>query len=77
MMGYYDLVLGLIPFGLGSIATTLYLFGLEVTVAVPIASLFAVFLIGHAMFVRAPVDTAIPADGQSRTTQTDAVFHAD
>lgn len=59
MMGYYDIVLGMIPFGLGSIATVLMLLGYELTVAVPIASVFAIGLIVHAMFVRTPTD-AVP-----------------
>lgn len=58
MTGYYDLVLGLIPLGLGGIATALTLLGYHVTVAVPVASLFAIALIGHAMFVRTPTDAA-------------------
>lgn len=56
MVGYYDFVLGLIPFGLGSIATVLMLLGYQLTVAVPIASIFAIGLIIHAMFVRTPTD---------------------
>jgi hypothetical protein len=59
MTGYYDVVLGLIPFGLGSIAAVLTLLGYQLTVAVPVASLFAIGLIGHAMFVRTPTD-AVP-----------------
>ena len=55
-MNYYDLVLGLIPFGLASIASTLFVSGVALTGAVAIASVFAAGLIGHAMFVRAPVD---------------------
>jgi hypothetical protein len=57
-MNYYDLVLGLIPFGLATIASTLVVSGVAVTGAVAIASVFAAGLIGHAMFVRAPVDPA-------------------
>jgi hypothetical protein len=56
MMNYYDLVLGLIPFGLATIATALFVFGVALTTAVAIASVFAAGLIGHAMFIRAPVD---------------------
>lgn len=56
MTGYYDLVLGLIPFGLGTIATVLMLLGYELTVAVPVGSVFAIGLICHAMFVRTPTD---------------------
>jgi hypothetical protein len=55
-MNYYDLVLGLIPFGVATIASALFVFGVALTAAVAIASVFAAGLIGHAMFVRAPVD---------------------
>jgi Sec-independent protein secretion pathway component TatC len=58
MTGYYDVVLGLIPLGLGTIATALTLLGYQLTVAVPVASLFAIGLICHAMFVRTPTDAA-------------------
>jgi hypothetical protein len=63
MTGYYDVVLGLIPFGLGSIAAVLTLLGYQLTVAVPVASLFAIGLIGHAMFVRTPTDAIPEATG--------------
>lgn len=55
-MRYYDIVLGLIPVVLAGITATLLLAGLELTVAVPAGSLAAIGLIGHAMFVRTPVD---------------------
>jgi len=55
-MNYYDLVLGLIPFGVATIASALFVFGVALTAAVAIGSVFAAGLIGHAMFVRAPVD---------------------
>ena len=55
MTGYYDLVLGLIPLALGGITGSLTIMGVELTTAIPLASLVAVFLIGHAMFVRTPV----------------------
>jgi hypothetical protein len=56
MTGYYDVVLGLIPLGLGAIAAALALLGYQLTVAVPVASVFAIGLICHAMFVRTPTD---------------------
>jgi len=58
MAGYYDLVLGLVPLGLGVVAGALTLLGYEPTVAIPAGSVFAIALIGHAMFVRAPTDAA-------------------
>lgn len=59
MTGYYDIVLGLIPLGLGTIAAAMMLLGYQSTVALPVASVFAVGLICHAMFVRTPTD-AVP-----------------
>lgn len=55
MTGYYDMVLGLIPLALAGISGALVQIGVELTTAIPLASLVAVFLIGHAMFVRTPV----------------------
>lgn len=57
MTGYYDIVLGLIPLALAGITGVLVLAGFALTMAIPLASLVAVGLIGHAMFVRTPVDT--------------------
>jgi L-alanine-DL-glutamate epimerase-like enolase superfamily enzyme len=57
MTGYYDLVLGLIPLALGGITALLSVFGLALTTAIPVASVVAVGLIGHAMFVNGPVDS--------------------
>ncbi|WP_135365164.1 hypothetical protein [Halosimplex halophilum] len=58
MAGYYDLVLGLIPLALGGIAALLAAFGFALTTAITLASVVAVGLIGHAMFVNGPVDGA-------------------
>jgi len=64
MTGYYDLVLGLIPLALAGITAVLTgVASLELTTAIPLASIVAVGLIGHAMFVRAPVDQ--PATGNT------------
>lgn len=57
MTRYYDLVLGLIPLALVGITGTLTIAGLSLTSAVPLAAVVAVGLIGHAMFVRSPVDS--------------------
>ena len=54
MMGYYDAVLGLIPASFIGLTALFYLGGLPTTVAVPLGSLAAIGLIGHAMFVRSP-----------------------
>lgn len=58
MTGYYDAILGLIPLVLLGGSSTLYLSGLESTMAITLASLFAVALMAHAMFVNGPVDDA-------------------
>ena len=57
MAGYYDIVLGLIPVALLGVTAALSIVGVSVTSAVPIGALFAIGLIGHAMFVNAPVDS--------------------
>lgn len=57
MTGYYDLVLGLIPLALAGVSGLLVSAGAAPTTAIPIAGLVAVALIGHAMFVRGPVDS--------------------
>lgn len=67
MTGYYDIVLGLIPLALAGITGVLVFAGFDLTTAIPMASLVAVGLIGHAMFVRTPVD-APPA--RREPTQT-------
>lgn len=56
MPSYYDIILGLIPTTFAGLAGALSVTGLEVTLAVVVASIAAVLLVGHAMFVRAPVD---------------------
>mgnify|MGYP000129705964 CR=1 FL=1 len=70
MTGYYDLVLGLIPLALAGITGVLTgVASLELTTAIPLASLVAVGLIGHAMFVRAPVDSPPTAAATSEPLQ--------
>lgn len=74
MTGYYDLVLGLIPLAMAGITGTLYLTGFALTTAIPLASVVAVGLIGHAMFVRAPVDPVPPESNESaESVQPDPV----
>ena len=55
MMGYYDIVLGLIPVSLVGVTTSLIIIGLPLTVAVLPASMIALGLMGHAMFINSPV----------------------
>jgi len=57
MTGYYDLVLGLIPLAMGGIAAALTIAGFQLTTAITLASVVAVGLIGHALFVNGPVDS--------------------
>ncbi|WP_254543926.1 hypothetical protein [Halomarina pelagica] len=63
MTGYYDVVLGVIPVALAGISGTLALAGVELTMAVPIAALVAVAVMGHAMFVNAPTDRPVASEG--------------
>ncbi|WP_066411304.1 hypothetical protein [Halorubrum aethiopicum] len=58
MSRYYDYVLGLIPAALIGVTAFLNLVGLSLTAAVPVGAGIAVALMGHAMFVRAPLDDA-------------------
>ena len=57
MPSYYDLILGLIPLALFGVAGSLMVLGLQIAVAVPLAALVSVGLIGHALFVNGPVET--------------------
>lgn len=61
MPGYYDLVLGLIPLSLAGISGVLVAAGTTLTLAIPLAGVIAIALIGHAMFVRAPVSDCPPS----------------
>ena len=58
MSRYYDYVLGLIPAGLIGVTAFLNLVGLSLTAAVPVGAGVALALMGHAMFVRAPLEGA-------------------
>ncbi|QFU83687.1 hypothetical protein [Natronorubrum aibiense] len=56
MTGYYDIVLGLIPVALLGITAALTVVGVSLTAAVPIGSVVAITIMGHAMFVNSPGD---------------------
>ncbi len=56
-MNYYDLVLASIPVLLIGVAGLLLVAGANVTTAVPLAALTSIGVIGHALFIRSPVDT--------------------
>ena len=70
MTGYYDIVLGLIPLAMAGITGSLVFAGFALTTAIPLASVVAVGLIGHAMFVNAPVDTVPAEPVQSEPVQS-------
>jgi len=81
MVGYYDLVLGVIPLALFGITGGLYLSGIALTSAVPAGAGVAAAVIGHAMFVRRPVDGRLgeetrPVD-ESSSTGTSSFQSAD
>ena len=61
MRGYYDYELGDIPPVLVGITTLLSIVGLQLTQAVPLGAGASVLLIGHALFVNAPVDAPAAA----------------
>jgi len=75
MTRYYDLILGLIPLALVGITGTLHVTGVAWTAAVPVAGLVAVSLVGHALFVRAPVDAPQPST-QSATASNAPSFNS-
>lgn len=58
MVGYYDIVLGAVPLALFGVTGGLYGIGVELTLAVPLAAALAAAVIGHGLFVNAPIDTA-------------------
>ena len=70
MTGYYDLVLGLIPLALIGITGVLTVGGLDLMMAVPLGSVVAVGLIGHALFVRTPIDAPSTPTNSSESLQT-------
>lgn len=63
VINYYDLVLGLIPLSVVGVSGVLLGFGAGVPFAVSVGALFGAGLIGHAMFVRAPVGGSGGSDG--------------
>lgn len=78
MAGYYDIVLGLIPVALLGITAALTVVGLSITTAVPIGAVVAIGLIGHAMFVNAPIDGRhAPADDRDEVQSRHGPVNAD
>ena len=58
MTGYYDYVLGAIPIALLGGTGLLTAAGMSLGAAIPLAATLAVLVIGHALFMNAPIDTA-------------------
>jgi len=65
MTNYYDLVLGAIPLALGGVAAMLTVLGIPLTTAVGLAGGLSIGVIGHAMFVNAPVDATPETDAST------------
>ncbi|WP_290819201.1 hypothetical protein [Halovivax sp.] len=77
MARYYDLVLGLIPVSLVGVAAALVVVGLPTTTAVPVGALVASLLIGHAMFVNAPLDDSEEVGASRGSTNQPPSMNAD
>jgi len=71
MTNYYDLVLGAIPLALGGVAALLTVLGIPLTTSVGLAGGLSVGVIGHAMFVNAPVDAPTTSAPAADTPPTD------
>lgn len=68
MATYYDLILASIPLVLVGLGGALHLAGLDPDAAVAVAGLVALGLVGHALFVKAPVET--PSRPKDETVDT-------
>ena len=77
MTRYYDIVLGLIPVALIGISVTLVFVGLPTMTAVPVGAIVASMLIGHAMFVNAPLEETEHAPAGSQSTSQRGPINAD
>ncbi len=71
MAGYYDIVLGIIPVALLGITAALTVVGISLTAAVPIGAAVAIGVIGHAMFVNAPIDVVDETPATSPTPNSE------
>lgn len=77
MTGYYDVVLGLIPLALAGITAVLVAVGFPLTQAVLAGGSASLGLMGHALFVRAPVDApASVTDAPSQAPARDTPYNA-
>jgi hypothetical protein len=77
MTGYYDYVLGGIPLVLIGITAALSMVGLQLTQAVPVGAGASVLLIGHALFVNAPVDAPAAAPRTNAAAPQTSPVNAD
>ncbi|MFB6109907.1 MAG: hypothetical protein ABEJ60_03410 [Halodesulfurarchaeum sp.] len=77
MATYYDFVLGFIPVVLFSIAGGLHLVGLGLQIGIAVGGLFAMGLIGHALFVNGPTAAEpTPSPAEPAATRTESVSTA-
>jgi hypothetical protein len=65
MPGYYDYVLVLIPLAMLAIVGLLTTFGWSLLTAMPVGAGVSTLVVGHALFVNAPVDTTVRAKDTS------------
>ena len=78
MPGYYDYVLVLIPLAMLAIVGLLTTFGWSLLTAMPVGAGVSTLVVGHALFVNAPVDTTVHAEDTPVVDSTDSVApHAD
>ncbi|AGN02856.1 hypothetical protein L593_14600 [Salinarchaeum sp. Harcht-Bsk1] len=70
MTGYYDLILALIPIALLGIGGALLVAGVPQSVAVSLAGTTAFGMMGHAIFVNGPVETAASTAASTSQTQS-------
>lgn len=62
MPGYYDYVLVLIPLAMFTIIGLLTAFGWSLLTATPVGAAVSTLVVGHALFVNAPVDTPLSVE---------------
>lgn len=70
MTGYYDIVLGVIPLSLAGLTALLFVAGMSLSVSIPLASVVTLGVMGHAMFVRAPVGQSATETNQQSTADS-------
>lgn len=77
MVTYYDYVLGFIPLVLLGLGGGLHAAGLPVQIALGVGGFFAIGLMGHALFVNAPIDRGRPQQPSDPVESTSSVSMAD